>query len=244
MAREKADPTVEVLGRLGHQARLADPRLAGDGYDRPLAEEKSVEHVAQLAELSRTADERRFGIGPAGARSAGHAECGNGLDLALQLEIAQLLELEHVFDLACRRSRHNEVAERLQPRSHVDGVTEGVVENVRRSVAGRDNDGARVDRDARADVDAVRGADLRAQAVDCLADRECGANGAQGVVLVGHWRPEECEDPVARQLRDRAAEALHLHTHRPHDVVEQELRPLRPEPLGDRGRAGHVGDEH
>ena len=104
VAREKADPTVEVLGHLGHQARLADPGLAGDGYDRPLAEEKSVEHVAQLAELSRTADERRFGIGPAVSALAGHAECGNGLDLALELEIAQFLELEHVFDLACRRS--------------------------------------------------------------------------------------------------------------------------------------------
>ena len=93
-------------------------------------------------------------------------------------------------------------------------------------------------------LDSVRRADLGAQAAECLADRKCRANGANGVVLVRHRRPEKREDPVARQLRDRAAEALHLRAHQPHDVVEQELRPLRPEPLGYRGRAGDVGDEH
>ena len=68
-----------------------------------------------------------------------------------------------LVDLARRRRPHDEVAERLQPSGHVDGVAERVVEHVAAvaSPAGND-DRAGVDRDARRDLDPVAGRDLAA----------------------------------------------------------------------------------
>ena len=88
------------------------------------------------------------------------------------------------------------------------------------------------------------GATLRGVVVERFADRERGADGALGVVLVRDGRAEERQDAVAGQLRDRTAEALDLLAHQPHDVVEEELRPLGAELLGDRRRAADVGDEY
>ena len=73
---------------------------------------------------------------------------------------------------------------------------------------------------------------------------ERGPDGALGVVLVRDRRAEEREDAVTGELRERAAEALDLLAHQPHDVVEEELGPLGAELLRDGRRAGDVGDEH
>src|SRR5262249_42975026 len=64
------------------------------------------------------------------------------------------------------------------------------------------------------------------------------------IVLVRDRRAEEREHAVAGELRHRAAEALDLLAHQPHDLVEEELRPLRAERLRDARRAGDVRDQH
>ncbi len=46
---------------------------------------------------------------------------------------------------------------------------------------------------------------------------------ASGIVLARGGCPEERQQPVAGQLRDRAAETFDLHAHEPHDLVEEEL---------------------
>ncbi len=74
-------------------------------------------------------------------------------------------------------------------------------------------------------------------------DREAGAHGAGGVVLVTDRRAEDGKEAVPGQLRNRSAEALDLLAHEDGDLVEEELRPLRAELLSDRRRAGNVGDE-
>jgi hypothetical protein len=55
---------------------------------------------------------------------------------------------------------------------------------------------------------------------------------------------EQSQRAVAGELRHRTPEPLDLLAHHPDELVEEELRPLRPEPLRDRGRVGHVDDEH
>jgi hypothetical protein len=75
---------------------------------------------------------------------------------------------------------------------------------------------------ARVQVDeglAGRGADTNGQSErrifgvqlrNCVADRECGANGALGVILVGGRRSEDRDDSVPDELLHGAAEALEL----------------------------------
>ncbi len=54
---------------------------------------------------------------------------------------------------------------------------------------------------------------------------------------------EDRKQPISGQLRDRAAKAVDLLAHEAHNLVEEELRPLRPEALSDPGRICDVGDQ-
>jgi hypothetical protein len=132
----------------------------------------------------------------------------------------------------------------LQARGHIDRIAERVVEDVRRRVASRNHDRARVDGDAGAKLESVSGRDLRSVVIERFADREGSADGVLRVVLVRDGCAEKRQDAVARQLRDGTAEALDLLAHQLHDVVENELRSLGAELLGDRRRAGDVGHEY
>ena len=138
MTGEEADASGEALLELGDEARLADPRLAGDRDDRAPSFEQPVEHLAQRRELLLAADERRLRACAKARADAHDAEGADGLALSLQLEIAERVELEQPVDLVRRRRPHDEIAQRLQARGDVDGVAERVVEDVRRRVAGRE----------------------------------------------------------------------------------------------------------
>ncbi len=173
-----------------------------------------------------------------------HAEGGDRRGSSLQLEVAERIELEQPADLIRGRRPDDEIAERLEAGGDVDGVAKGVVQDIRRRHAGRDHDEPRVDSDARGELDPVCRRDLRGVVADCFANREGSADRPLGVVLARNRRAEQCEEAVSGQLRDSTAETLHALAHQPHDVVEEELRPLRTELLGDRRRARDVGDEH
>ena len=187
----------------------------------PFPSSSPLEGLAQRLELLFPADERRFEACGRSFADAHDAEGADPLAPSLQLEIPELVELEQLVDLVRRRRSHDEIAIRLQARGHVDGIAERVVEDVRRRVAGRNHDRARVDGDARAKLESVSGRDFRGVVIERVTDRERGADGALGVVLVRDGRAEECQDAVAGQLRERTAEALDLLAHQPHDVVEE-----------------------
>ena len=82
-----------------------------------------------------------------------------------------------------------------------------------------------------------------AVAPDRVLDRERGAHGALGVVLVPDGSAEHGEQAVSQQLRHGAVEATHLGRDQRVDLVEEELGPLRPDLLADRRRADDVREE-
>ena len=194
--------------------------------------------AAQCGELLLAADERQLRACRGFCAGAHDAEGAHGFARPLQLEVAECIELEQPADLVRRRPPDHQIAHRLQARGNVAGVAERVGEDVRRRVAGRDHDRARVDGNARGELDSVRSGDLGAVVGERVVDREGRADGALGVVLVRHGRAEERQDAVAGQLRDRSAEALDLLAHQPCHVVEEEPRPLDAELPGNRRRAG------
>ena len=244
MAGEEPHSPGEALLDLGDETRLADPRLTGDGDHPSPSAEQPVEDFSERREFRRAPDEWRFGVCGSVRADPCHPEGGHRLAPSLELEIPECFELEQLLDLVCRRRSYDDIAKRLQSGSHVDGVSKRVVEDVWRRVTGRNDDRARVDGHARAQPESVGGRDLRGIAVECFVNRERGADGALGVVLVRDRRAKQREDAVPGQLRERAAEALDLFAHQPHDVIEEELRPFGSELLGDGRRAGDVGDEY
>jgi hypothetical protein len=146
----------------------------------------------------------------------------------------------HLADVSARpvpgASGHNQEPAPVAVGEH----EERVVEDVRRRVAGGNHDRAGVERRR------ARGGRFHKRAQpprrNCrrFTHRERSADGALGVVLVRGGRSEKGQDAVASQLRHSAFEALHLLAHQAHDVIEEELRPLRAKPLGDGCRAGDV----
>jgi hypothetical protein len=165
---------------------------------------------------------------------------------ALELRGLHLLDDEAVLDLALGGRADDDAAlggDVLEARRDVDGVAEGIPGISVAVCLEPDDDRARVDPDANRKVDVVGVLHLLGVRLDGPLDRERRAHCALGVVLVGDRRAEEREHLVAHQLCNRALVAAHLLGHEPHDLVDQELRALRAELLGDRGRTDHVGDQ-
>ncbi len=240
---EEADAAVEAPLHLGDKARLANPRLACDGDDQAPSIEELVKGFGQRRELVLPADERRFEASRRSFADAHHSEGSDRLALSLQLDRSKVLQLERVPDEVPRARPHDQVAERLQACRHVDRVAERVVEHVRGCVTLGDDHRARVDRHSGYELHPVGGRDLGRVAGERLAERERRPDRPDRVVLVRRGSAEQRQNTVSGQLRDRAAEALDLLAHQPHDLIEQELRPLRAELLADRSRVGNVSDQ-
>ncbi len=88
------------------------------------------------------------------------------------------------------------------------------------------------------------GATATAVAPERARDPERGQRGAARVVLVGDRRAEERHEPVAEELVDRAFVAMHLGERGLEEAAEEDVHALGAEPLGQRGRADHVAEEH
>src|SRR4029450_5666763 len=106
------------------------------------------------------------------------------------------------MDLARRGRPHDEVAERLQARRHIDRVAKRVVEDLGGRLALRDDYRARVYRHTGRELDTVGARDLCSVAAERLVESERRPDGPSRIVLVPGWRPEQRQDPIAGQLRD------------------------------------------
>jgi hypothetical protein len=84
---------------------------------------------------------------------------------------------------------------------------------------------------------------LGIQLRDRPLDREPGANGTLGVVLVGFRRAEERQDGVAAELFERAAVPLELSPHTRVVRGDERLDVLGVELLGAGGRADEVDED-
>ena len=115
-----------------------------------------------------------------------------------------------------------------------------------RSVAARRTRGdlAGVDADVDHESPAEARLELVPDGVQALLHLDGGADGAQGVVLVGDRHPEERDHGIADELLDRAAVGLHGAAHRLE--VPQRERPHRlgVERLRDLGRVREIAEEH
>ena len=237
-ALEHGQAVAQRLDGVGHQARLADARLAGDRDDHADALGQPLEPIADIGQLAVATDQR---LGREAARVlelADHAEAVDRSLAATQRGLAQLLQLEAAPHLGggLRAERDRGlVGQRLQPRGDVDGVAERVVATAVIAGTGGDDHRAGVHGDARAQLDAVGLGHALGVLGQSTLDGEAGAHGSLAVVLVRNRGAEHGQQPIAEQLRDGAVIALDLGRHQAHDLVEQELRPLRAQPLADRG---------
>ena len=105
------------------------------------------------------------------------------------------------------------------------------------------HDLARVDADAQADLDAVASEDVACEPREAVADRESGAHRALGVVVVGDRHAEDGKHRIADELLTEPAEPLDLGVDEGEELALQDAKLLRVDPLGERRRAGDVGEE-
>jgi hypothetical protein len=178
----------------------------------------------------------------------GHAEDLDRQGLALELELADRLEVERGLDLlrGGRADGDTPASGRgLQSRRGVDRVPEGVEPFLgRRAVVREEDDRPGVDSDPPGELHAVRLADVLRVRAERSLHPECRADGALGIVVVRARDAEQRVEAVAGELRNGAAEPLHLSDEQARHLVEEKLRALWPEPLADRRRIRDVREEN
>ncbi len=247
---DEAHAVAIAVAHLPDEPGLADPGLAHDGDDRAAALDERVHRPLEHGELE-VAAQRSAGSAAAASASRTRETRKTSMRLAHALEVlrAELLEVEARLDLTLRRRADEDAAlagELLEARGDVDGVAKGVqgVVAVVAVLLDADDDRARVHTDADRERNAVGRLDLLRVLGERALDRERGAEGPLGVVLVRDGDAEERQHLVADELRHGAVEAPDLLGHDPHDLVDQELRALRAELFRDRRRADDVRDQH
>ncbi len=124
------------------------------------------------------------------------------------------------------------------------GVTLGGVVHAQVVADLADDHVARVEADARLEVQAVLAAQLLAERAQGVAQVQRRVAGPLRVVLVRDGRPEERHDAVPRVLVDGPLEAMHTVGQDLEEAVEDRVPDLRIQSLGQLHRALHVGEEH
>ena len=247
LRREEADVLLRSAPHLRNEAALADARLARDRDDRAAAVGEVGHHVVEHDHLAVAADERRD-LARLPFPLAGHAEDLARRGLALELDLADRLEVERGLDLLRGGRAHGNTpasGRGLQSRRGVDRVAEGVEPFLGRcAVVGEQDDRPGVDSHAPGELHAVRLADVLCIRAERGLHRERRAYGALRIVVVCARDAEQRVEAVAGELRDGTAEPLHLSDEQARHLVEEELRALRPEPLADRRRIRDVREEN
>jgi hypothetical protein len=207
--------SVHDLEQLGNEPALADPRDADQGYElrRQLAAASS-EGIHEQAELALPADELR-------AEVLLHVETETGLrgnslpdldrlGLALRLDGIGRAVLDRVARRAVGGLSHEDSVDRrggLQARCGVDDVAGRHSLALVGSCA--QGDEGLAGRDGAAELQLERRLGL-VQLADRIANRQRGANGSLGVVLVGDRGAEDGHHRVADELLHGAAVPLDL----------------------------------
>ena len=198
---------------LGHEAALADARVADDRRERgPLFGLDVLPERQEALELCGAPDERRVAHAAA-RRRVPYAEClpdAHRLRLALRLDRFVLFVLDRVRGRAVGHLAHEDPVDgrrRLDARRRVEDVAPGDPLALLGAVAVGDDHLA--GRDADADLD-LADRILAVEGSDRVEDQERSADGALGIVLVRDWDAEMRDDRVADVLLDRAAAAFEL----------------------------------
>ena len=168
------------------------------------------------------------------------------LGLALDLDLAEIVEVERVAGKAARHLGDHDRAGLcggLHPRGHVHRVAQRrvLVPQVGPDVA--DHDRAAVDAGADPEVDALCCLQLAGELVGGIEHVERGEDGALGVVLVRDRGAEEREQRIALELGDRALVAKDSAGHEVEGLVDERRPVLRVDLLCEPGRAHDVDEE-
>jgi hypothetical protein len=244
------------MGLAGHgldhglgDPRLADPRLAGEKDQLPLATLGLAPALEQQRQLLIAADDRRHPARPARGEPAlerpfaqhqvsrlrlAHALEGLRLEGAQREQVADELAGEFADDHRAR------LGHGLQARGEVGGVADD------RLLPGRaladqiaDNHETRGDPDA-----AGERLSAAAQPRHRGHDREAGAHGPLGLVLVRPGPAEVRQDAVAHKLGDIALEAPNLARYRVLVGPQHVPHLLGIEARRQRGRAHQIDQHH
>ena len=245
-AAERAPELVE-------QPRLAAAGVADDAHQAAapgLRLGQQLAEPAQLALAPHEAPERALGGVLEGRLPRRHAD-----DLVGGDRIALALDGERTGrqqpQLAPHQTRgglgDQDLAGRgglLQPGGDVGRVADGGVVHAQVVADGADHDEARVESHAHGQLGARPEAGVRAAILQRTADLEGGHGRAAGVVLVGQRRAEQRHEAVAEELVDGALVAMDLGQRQLEESIEQIVHRVGAEPLGQRGRADQVAEQH
>ena len=252
-----ADRDVEAslatpLRELVAETTLPDAGLGHDS-DRPASVLGVPQGLVEQLELPLATEERRqaasgrrLQAGASGGRR--HEREGSyRLREALDLELAELVELEEALDQYCGLRRQigtPGLGEGLHARRQPHRVADRrVVEGLVRTDAAHD-DLAGVEPHTHREVETVVAPQLAAVFRQRIAELQSGVARATSVVLVGKGGPEERHRAVAGELVDRALEADHYLRHQ---VVETPHHPspgFRAHALRQLHRALDVAKQH
>ena len=237
-----------------HQAALAHPRVADDPDRPPVAVQRLVERGIQLRALRVATDEpgqparSRHRRQPRPRHAApDQLEHALGLARALELELAQLAQLELALDQRGGGGADRRRSRRRQP---LDPLTQ------RRRVADRDEVHVHVIAD-RADDHLARVQPAPDRKNDPIALRHLGCQHGHlalefqhrqarplCVVLVRERRAEDGQQPVTGELVDGPLELMHRARGDRQEAVQDEAPPLAVQRPRQLHRADDVGVHH
>jgi hypothetical protein len=168
----------------------------------------------------------------------------DGLALPLDRERLDFLRADQSADQAVGRVAEQDLARRralLQARRHVDRVAAGEALAAARIPR---HDLAGVDADPHRDRGVLVTLEQLVETCESHAHLGRGADGPQNVVLVRLRHAEYRHDRIADELLDDPSVALDDGAHRVEVAREHGLGRLRVDPLGQRRRLAHVGEDH
>jgi hypothetical protein len=235
------------------QPALPHPRFTNDAHDGAPAVECRDERCLERRQLIPAANEAReptrardIQPRPQSARTL-EPEYTRGLAHALELERAQVSQGEKAADKPRRVLGQVGVpglGNRLHPLRQTHRVTDRrVVE--RQIVSDRPHHHlARVQPHPHREAETPLTTQLGGIRGELVTEMQRGVARAPRVVLVGDRGAEERHDPIARELIHRAIEAVDPVAQQREEAVHDPLPGLGIDRLGQRHRAGHIGEQH
>ncbi len=244
---------VEPADELVEQPGLADPGLADDQDDGALAGGRDAVGVLEPGKLLPASGQRGQ---PAFTRDfqsrppthlARHRPGASRLALALERELAEVLEAEEALGQAMGLAADHDLprlGDAEQAGREIRRVAEGGVVHAEVAADGADHHQPGVDAHPHTKLDTVRLAHVLPERLQLLLHGQGGPQGAMRVVLVRQRRPEERHDTVAQELVDRALVLVDAVEDDLEGAIHDRVNVLGVQPLGHRGEARHVGEQH
>ncbi len=229
------------------QSALADARRTHDIDHTPGAADGLVEDRGHGADFPLTADQNRLAA-PTGRMVVDGHQSPGGHRCVSALDVHQLGLTQHrgLFDQAGgglaehhpTRRRH-----RFHSLRHPHLLTDRRVTHwARTGLTG--NHLTRIQANPQLQHDTVTALNLGGQALCLLLDIQRGQARAESVILQRDRRPEQRHDPIAGELIDRAAVALHDDRCAVHQLGHDLAQPLRTHRRRDPHRPHHIGEQH